>query len=431
MQIQIIPTAIKGTVVAPASKSIMQRACAAALLRNGETLIANYGKSDDDKAAVTIIQQLGAKVQFIDDRTLQVISDGTVNPSHGAVLDCGESGLSLRMFTPIAALSAEEVFMTARGSLVNRPTDFFNDIFPLLGVDVSSLGGVFPIRVTGPLAPQKIAVDGSVTSQFLTGLLFAYSASKGTAVSIEVKSLKSRPYIDLSLKVMEDFKMNLPVNKGYESFLFAEREAPVAAIEQLKYTVEGDWSNAAFLLVAGAIAGDVTVKGLDVFTSQSDKRILEALQDCGCRLSIQATQIQVKYQTLNAFHFDATECPDLFPPLAVLAACCTGTSVIEGVHRLAHKESDRGETIRSEFKKMGIAVDLQGDSMIITGGTEIKSAEVDSHNDHRIAMACALLALRANGMVTLDRAQAVNKSYPDFYRDMNHLCDATHFIEQL
>lgn len=422
MEINIKPATIKGTVIAPASKSVMQRACAAALLRNGETIIHHYGRSDDDKAAISIIKQLGAEVTHIDGESLAIISSGNIKVKPGTVLDCGESGLSLRMFTPIAALSDQEILISVKGSLAKRPANFFEEILPQLGVVLSNPPDTFPISVKGPLRPQNIILDGSVTSQFLTGLLFAFSSTAEDEVNIETTSLKSKPYIDLTLNVMEEFKMNVPVHKDYKEFCFRRAEK-VEEKKILQYSIEGDWSNAAFLLVAGAIAGNVTVKGLDVFTAQGDKKVLEALQDCGCRLSIQAEQIEVSNQSLKAFHFDATDCPDLFPPLAVLAACCSGTSVIEGVHRLAHKESNRAEALQQEFAKLGIGIDIQDDKMIIKGGSNIKAATLDSHNDHRIAMAGAILALRAEGEITISGAESVDKSYPDFYNDLSKLCN--------
>jgi 3-phosphoshikimate 1-carboxyvinyltransferase len=429
METSIKPATIKGTVIAPASKSVMQRACVAALLRNGETIIHNYGRSEDDKAAISIIQQLGAEVTHIDDQSLKITSSGNIEVQPGTVLDCGESGLSLRMFTPIASLSDQEILISVKGSLARRPTHFFEEILPQLGVVISSPPETFPIGIKGPLIPKNITLDGSVTSQFLTGLLFAFSSAAEHEVSIETMSLKSKPYIDLTLNVMEEFKMNVPVHNDYKEFCF-RKAAKIEGKKIVQYTVEGDWSNAAFLLVAGAIAGNITVKGLDVFTVQGDKKILEALQDCGCRLSIQAEQIEVTNQPLKAFHFDATDCPDLFPPLAVLAACCSGTSVIEGVHRLAHKESNRAEALQQEFAKLGIAIDIQDDKMIIKGGSKVKTALLDSHNDHRIAMAGAILALRAEGEITISNAEAVDKSYPDFYKDLAKLCDNNVIIKK-
>ncbi|MBC7721633.1 MAG: 3-phosphoshikimate 1-carboxyvinyltransferase, partial [Pedobacter sp.] len=279
-----------------------------------------------------------------------------------------------------------------------------------------------PLQIQGPLQPQNVTVDGSLSSQFLTGLLFAFAASTKEAVTITVTNLKSKPYIDLSLKVLQDFGYSIS-NNNYESFIIYPT---IQQPKTINYTVEGDWSGAAFLLVAGAIAGNITVKGLDVFSTQADKKILEALQDCGCKLSIRDTEIDIANpplgaRGLKAFHFNATDCPDLFPPLVALAAYCKGKTVIEGVSRLAYKESDRGITLQDEFGKMGLEIILQGDLMIINGGKGLQGAHVHSRHDHRIAMACAVATLKANCEVIIDDAEAIDKSYPDFYKHIEKL----------
>jgi len=416
MQVLVHPSPVKGVLTAPVSKSVMQRACAAALLRGGQTTISNYGCSDDDQAALRIIQALGATVTYLDGQRLRI--DAPAKLPAGAVLDCGESGLSLRMFSAIAAMADGTTELTGSGSLRTRPVAFLRTVLTGLGVDVALTGDALPIRITGPLQPGDITIDGSLTSQFLTGLLMAFSASEHQGATITVDQLKSKPYIGLSLKVMSDFGMRLPVQDGYERFHFPAA-TPLPAPAPLSYTVEGDWSNGAFLLVAGAVAGNIVVKGLDVFSEQADKKVLEALQDCGCRLSIQADQIEVTRQALNAFHFDATECPDLFPPLVALAACCKGTTVLEGVHRLEHKESNRALSLQQEGRKLGITITLQDDKMLIAGGQPLVSATVQSHHDHRIAMAFAVAALRAEGPVTIQDAEAVEKSYPAFWKDLS------------
>ena len=410
----IQPSTLTGSITAPASKSSMQRACAAALLHVGKTIIQNPGTSNDDQAAIKMIQDLGATVEFIDD-VLVVTSNGIKPLASG--INCGESGLGIRMFTPVAALSSEQIIINGKGSLLVRPMNFFDEVLPQLGVKISSNNGKLPLQIQGPLVPQNITVDGSLSSQFLTGLLFVFAASVIEEITITVIDLKSKPYIDLSLKVLQDFGYSI-TNNNYESFTI---HPTIQQASTIKYTVEGDWSGAAFLLVAGAISGAITVKGLDVFSTQADKKILEALQDSGCRLSIQDKQIEVGPASLKAFHFNATDCPDLFPPLVALAAYCEGKTVIEGVSRLAHKESDRGITLQDEFGKMGLEIILQADLMIINGGKGLKGAHVHSRHDHRIAMACATAGLRTDGELVIDEAEAINKSYPDFYKHIEKL----------
>jgi 3-phosphoshikimate 1-carboxyvinyltransferase len=417
MIVEIKPSTLSGSIQSNASKSSMQRACAAALVAKGTSIIKNPGNSNDDKAAMDIIQKLGAKLQ-IENGNLKVESKG-VQPVSSEI-NCGESGLSIRMFTPLVALSNREITINGSGSLTTRPMDFFDEILPQIGVEIKSNNGKLPLKVQGPVLPATIEIDGSLSSQFLTGLLMAYAASNATDVSIEVNNLKSKPYIDLTLDVMKQFGLKVPENKNYQEFYF-NKNTHDSQLTTHHYTVEGDWSGAAFLLVAGAVAGNIVVKGLDVFSTQADKAVLQALMDCGCKLSVQPEQIEIGTAPLQAFHFNATECPDLFPPLVALAANCNGKTVIEGTGRLTHKESNRAITLQEEFGKLGIQIDLQDDLMIVHGGTGIKAATVHSRHDHRIAMACAVAALNANGEVLIEEAEAINKSYPDFYEHLKKL----------
>lgn len=419
----IHPTNIQGEILANASKSCMQRACAAALLHHGSTHIINPGNSFDDLAAIEMIQKLGAVVVKNNDGSIRIESNGVLPISNE--LNCGESGLGIRMFTPIAALSGASLSINGTGSLLKRPMHFFDKVFPQLSIQINSTNGFLPITIQGPLQPIDITIDGSLSSQFLTGLLMAFGAAKADGVKINVIDLKSRPYIDLTLKVMEAFGI-IVRNNNYANFEFhaADQKTKKEAIE---YQVEGDWSGAAFLLVAGAVAGSITVKGLDMFSTQADKAILQALSDAGAGLSLQEHQIEVRSLPLKAFHFNATDCPDLFPPLVALAAFCEGTTVIEGVSRLAHKESNRGISLQEEFGKLGVEIKLQDNLMLVTGlrnglqFSAVQSATVNSHHDHRIAMASAIAALKASGPVTIQDADAINKSYPAFYTHLQQL----------
>ena len=415
MQVTIHPSKINGTITAPTSKSAMQRACAAALVKGGKTILHNPGNSADDQAALNIIQQLGATVDHADG-TIVIESQGVAPVSD--TIHCGESGLSVRMFTSVAALSKQAITVMGSGSLVKRPLSFFNEVLPQLDVQVDSNKGLLPLQIKGPLQPKNITVDGSLSSQFLTGLLFAYAAADASDVSIQVDNLNSKPYIDLTLQVMNSFGLKTPINKNYQEFYFGNQSISQFANQSITYTVEGDWSGGAFLLVAGAIAGDIVVQGLDVFSTQADKAILQALMQSGSLMSVEEKQISVRESSLKAFHFNATDCPDLFPPLVALASYCHGTTAIEGVHRLTHKESNRALTLQEEFGKMGVEIILQDDLMLIKGGGSIKGARVHSHHDHRIAMACAVAALKADGETRIEEAEAVNKSYPGFWKDM-------------
>ena len=424
--VKIHPGKISGEITAPASKSSMQRAAAAALVSGSTSIIENPGISNDDQASVGVIEALGATVNVNAAGALEV--DATVlstSATKEITVHFGESGLGIRMFTSIAALRSGITHIEGKGSLTTRPMDFFDQTLPQLGVSIKSNQGKLPLEIKGPLVPKDITIDGSLSSQFLTGLLLAYSAADATDVMITVSNLKSRPYVDLTLKVMADFGLKLPQNNNYESFYFG-KEGHRRENLTTTYAVEGDWSGGAFLLVAGAIKGPLTIKGLDPQSTQADKAVLQALQDTGCQLSVEQNQIQIGpangEQKLKAFHFDATDCPDLFPPLVALAAFCEGKTVIEGVTRLAHKESNRALTLQEEFAKLGVQIQLQDDLMVIEGGAVIKgNTQTHSRHDHRIAMAAAVAALGADGPVEIKEAAAVKKSYPNFYRHLENL----------
>lgn len=281
--------------------------------------------------------------------------------------------------------------------------------------------------------PKNIVTDGTLSSQFLTGLLMAYAAADARDVSIEVINLKSKPYIDLTLSVMRSFSLKVPENRGYQRFYFSP-EPWQKPNETIEYSVEGDWSGGAFLLVAAAIAGEATILGLDPYSTQADKAILQALKDAGVRLEISDQEIRVergREKTLQPFHFDATDCPDLFPPLVALASLCEGSSFIKGVGRLAHKESNRALTLQEEFGKLGVDILLHDDVMGIKGSHQIKSTTVHSRHDHRIAMATAVAALRSTGPVMIEEAGAINKSYPEFFNDLSSLGVSVHVLDKI
>lgn len=421
MIVTVSPSSVSGSLQAPPSKSCMQRACAAALINNGTTIIDNAGNSNDEQAAKNIVQKLGATVDTVR-RQVVITSNNHIfsstYPGKHSIISVGESGLSLRMFTPLAALSKYEITFTGEGSILKRPVDFFENVFPKLGVDIQTTGGKIPLTLKGPLKPKNITVDGSLSSQFLTGLLMAYAKACTAPVSIKVNNLTSKPYIDLTLDILKHFGFNVE-NDHYEKFNIF----PVKNVNNhsIKYTVEGDWSNIAFLLVAGAISGEVTVKNADTNSSQGDKRVINALESCGAKLHIGKKEITVTKNKLESFDFDATHSPDLFPPLVALAAYCKGTTTIKGVNRLLHKESNRAKTLQSEFAKMKVEIKINDDLMLIKGGNQIRGAKVSSHNDHRIAMACAVAALGAKGNTIIHEADAVKKSYPSFFQDIKKL----------
>lgn len=411
----ISPSAVNGTVQAPAGKSAMQRACALALLNNGTTTIFNPGNSNDDQVAIHIIRQLGALVNTTAD-ALMVHSNGEPKPA--AHIDCGESGLSFRMFAPIVALCAERITLTGSGTLLNRPMQYLETLLLPLGVEIQSNNGYIPFKIRGPLIPADITMDGSMSSQYLTGILFAFAHAAKKPLRIEVNNLTSKPYIDLSVQMLQHFGYNVQ----HEQYSVFNIQPVVTQKKDIIYTTEGDWSAASFLLVAGAIAGTVSIKGLEAVSVQADRSIISVLERCGAYVQWKNGVVTVSNKrSLLPFKFAATDCPDLFPPLMALACYCNGQSVISGVHRLFSKESNRAESLLDVFTSMGAVVKINDDAFVIEGGHPLHAATVSSHNDHRIVMAVAVAALKAGGDVAILNASAVNKSYPAFFEAIKML----------
>ena len=404
---------IEGTVNAPASKSVMIRAVAASLLASGVSRIANPSFCDDGLVALRIAETLGAEIDK-SDSAVTVSGNGDLRQKRikGNILDCGESGLCMRMFAPIAGLLEQEITLEAGGSLRSRPMTMVQELAQL-GVICATNGGFAPITVKGRMGAGRVHISGSESSQFLTGLLMALPLCPGGS-AVTVPDLKSRPYVELTVDVMRRFGVAVRHDEGLTDFHIKG----IGHYSAQDITVEGDWSGAAFLLVAGALAGSITVNGLNADSRQADKAVTEALIRAGSRMKVVGDSVSVSNDKLEAFDFDASNCPDLFPALAVLAGACAGKSVIYGADRLKYKESDRASALASELAKLGIRIDVCENRMEITGGA-YHGATIDSHNDHRIAMACTVAALRGKGEVVIENAECVSKSYPSFFEDLD------------
>jgi len=415
MERYVEPSGIKGQLKAPASKSMTQRAIAAALLADGQSIITNPSYCDDSLAAMSIACGLGARVEPQANKLIINGSGVLKEPK----LNCGESGLAIRMFSPIAALYPAEITMVGANSLKKRPMFMIEEALCQLGVKCTSSGGFIPITIQGPIVGGYCEIDGSVSSQLLTGLLMALPLAVNDS-EIKVNNLKSKPYIDMTIQILKSFGIKIQT-KGYDQFYIPGNQKYIPH----NYTVEGDWSGGAFLLVAGAVNGQLNVHGLRKDSMQSDMAIIKALEKAGAQMKISENQVEISKSELKAFEFDATESPDLFPPLVALASYCDGVSTIKGVSRLIYKESDRATALKEEFGKMDISIEIQDDVMSVTGG-QPRGTRVESHDDHRIAMAVAVASLGATGRVYIRDSQCVAKSYPGFFDDLRHLGAVVH-----
>lgn len=404
-----------GEVTPPCSKSYAQRALAAALLASGRTTLRGIELCRDTLSAIATIKALGAEVEIADDNTLYI--DGGLKPRCRR-LNVGESGLAARLFTPVASLHHEPITIDGEGTLLHRPMAMMVEPLQELGVKVRDGGGRLPIEVCGPMRGGRITVDGSMSSQFVTGLLLSLPLAERDT-TIEVEGAVSTPYIDMTLETLERFGVEVMYNEGDYSQFYIEGGQSYKPVD---YTIESDWSAAATIMVAAAIAGEVTIKNISTLSRQADTAICRALERAGASIIIEESTITVAHRKLEAFEFDATQCPDLFPALVALAAAAEGVSVISGIGRLRGKESDRGEVLRAEYAKLGIDIELDydADQMRVVGGP-VTAAEVDSHDDHRIAMSLAITALRTDEKITIRNQECVAKSYPSFFDDLDSL----------
>ena len=359
MEKTIHPSQVSGEVRPPCSKSYAQRALAAALLSDGETTLSNIELCDDTRYAMNVITGLGASVRQTGP-TEYVIRGGLAPITD--TINTGESGLATRLFTPIAALCDRRMTITGTGTMLRRPIGMMIDPLRNLGVQVRS-NGYLPITVQGPLRGGETDVEAYVSSQFLTGLLMSLPLAEGDTI-LHVEQPNSLPYLAVTVDLASKFRIRMEHNGFREFFIPGGQHYHPA-----KLHIEGDWSSAAFMLVAGAIAGEVTAKRMNTLSLQADLAIIQALTKAGAVIITTPDEITVRKRELTGFDFDATQRPDLFPILAVLGANCEGTTHIRGVNRLVYKESNRAEAIVSEYTKLGMDVALEDDVMTVRGGS--------------------------------------------------------------
>lgn len=379
---------------APPSKSLTQRALAAAYLatRNGHVSVMNNpSRSDDAIAAVGIIRALGATVE--DHKSFFRINKNDAHLIQKIELNCKGSALNLRLFTPIAGLLDNNIVMNGEGTLLKR--------------------AVLPVNVER-LRPGLFNIDGSLTSQGLTGLLMALPCLEGDS-EITVSDLKSKPYIEMTLQVLQNFGIEIS-NENFTKFKIKGRQK----YKGTEFNVEGDWSGAAFILVAGAICGGIKIENLNANSLQADKKIIDILRDCGAKIVLGDNAVEVAKDKLRPFNFDVSDSPDLFPPLVALAVNCDGVSTITGIKRLKHKESDRVQALSKEFSKIGAVTEVFDDRMTIRGG-HVTGGEVESHGDHRVVMALAVLGLNSSEGINIEGTECVSKSYPEFFSDLKEV----------
>ena len=382
----IQPAKLKGSVKVPPSKSMAHRAILCAALANGQSTVSNIDFSDDILATMDAMQALGAKIEK-KGNSLEICGIGPKSERQkNRRIDCKESG--------------------------KRPLNVYTEIFDEQGMAYKAEGPLLDFTVSGRLKPGKFKLRGDVSSQFITGLLYALPLLEADS-EIEITThLESKNYIDLTLSALKDFGIHVE-NRAYKTFLVPGNQTYKAG----NYRVEGDFSQAAFFLCADALGSNVEVQDLAQDSLQGDRAVLEILQRMGAEVSRRETGLCCRADALSATEIDASQCPDIIPVVAVVAALCKGTTRIYNAGRLRIKECDRLHAICSELTKLGAQMTEQQDSILICGVENFTGGTVWSHKDHRIAMMLAIAATRAQKTVTIEDWECVSKSYPHFFED--------------
>ena len=428
MRAIVTPSTLGGTVTGIASKSIAHRQLICAALADRTTDINCNTTSKDIDATARCMRALGAGVT----RTrlgfrVRPLRRGPRDPRWSGttpLLDCGESGSTLRFVLPVACAIGDEARLTGHGRLAQRPLSPLYEELIAAGADISEQGR-FPLTVRGPIRAGRFELPGDVSSQYVSGLLMAAPLLDGKTQVVVSEPFQSRSYVDLTIDALAAFGVRVGVGTLHEE----GREATVFSVcgtggthSPGEVTVEGDWSNAAFWLAAGAVSEDgVCVTGLNMSSSQGDRAILGALARFGARVSRQGDSATVQPDALSGCEIDVQDCPDLVPPIATVAALAKGTTTITGAERLRLKESDRLETVSAALNAMGGDVTVVDDGLVINGSGSLAGGEVDAANDHRIAMMSAVAATRATSPVAIVGAECVDKSYPAFFEDFSAL----------
>jgi 3-phosphoshikimate 1-carboxyvinyltransferase len=406
---KVFPGNYSGKIQIPASKSDGQRALLCAALAKGRSRIYFLGKSKDELAMLRCVEQLGAKITW-KGKVLEV--EGIQHFPRSVTLNCGESGLSSRLLIAICAMYSGDYHLTGEGSLLNRSMEFYETLFEEQNIQHTfSSQNRLPMHIQGAMQAGTIKVDGSQSSQYISGLLMGLPLLPADSTLI-VENGVSLPYIYMTINILESF--GVTVAQEGNRYLIPGNQS----YQPVNYIVEGDWSSASYWLVASALGQDIHVKGLSFESLQADKAILEAFENASCVVRNEENELQIDGTNRQSFEFDATNCPDLFPALVTFASLTSGVSVITGVNRLKNKESDRGTVLQEEFGKLGVTIEIIEDEMHVIGKSAVSGGVVNTHNDHRIAMCFGILGMFSISPIIIEGAEAVEKSYPRFWEEV-------------
>ena len=419
MDAKLYVSHIGGSIAVPPSKSAAHRAVLSAALATGTSHIHNIEYSDDIRATIDAVAQLGAKIiREEDSLTMQGCGDGFATVTRPVF--CKESGSTLRFLIPVFSLTAQKIRFTGAPRLFARPQEIYRALFEKQHLRFEQ--GPEGITIFGRLLPGIFTLPGDVSSQFISGILFAAPLLESDSTIQVLPPFESKSYVGLTIDALSRFGVRVEESPGTEGKTIFKVAAP-QHYRPCDLSVEGDYSQAAFPAVLGCLTGGVTVTGLRPESRQGDKVILDILRRCGAKFSAEADgTLRFERSLLHGVEIDLSDCPDLGPMLIAMGCFCSGTTVIRNAGRLRIKESDRIEAMRCELAKMGGRVSAAGDTVTIDGcALHAPSEPLEGHNDHRIVMSLAVAALGAGLPAEIRGAQAVAKSWPGFFDAMKKL----------
>ena len=420
MDARLYVSRLGGAATVPPSKSAAHRAVVCAALADGVSRITNIEYSQDIRATLGAAAQLGAKIRE-EERAVTITGRGSASGFATVTrpVFCNESGSTLRFMIPLFSLTAQKVRFTGAGRLFDRPQAVYQMLFDRQGLRFEQ--AVDGITVFGRLRPGGFTLPGDVSSQFISGLLFAAPLMESESTIEVLPPYESRSYVDLTIGAMQQFGVKVTARARKNGSVIYRIAAPQGYTAS-DFAVEGDYSQAAFLAVLGCVVGGITVTGLNPDSQQGDKVILDILQRCGGKCRAVEGGYRFERSLLRATEIDLADCPDLGPILFTLGCFCSGETVIRNAGRLRLKESDRIEAMQSELQKMGARVQVDGDTVHITGvALHAPREPLYGHNDHRIVMALAVAACASGLPALLTGAEAVNKSWPAFWETLRGL----------
>ncbi len=401
----------------PCSKSVAQRAILAAAFAKGESVLSNFSPCNDITGAVEVIKKLGCEVEYLDKSALKIISNGIESWNNISKIFVGESGLLTRLLFPVSAylsgVNNNTIEITGHGSILKRNLkDAFLALRNAGAICNAQNDGYLPATVSGGITNNNITFSGKESSQIVSGFLMTLPMLSNDT-TLTITNPTSIPYINITLDCLKSFGIAIEiVSSSADKIVYSIKGGQKYSAGDVY--LESDWSSAAFFAVGGAIKGGIVLKNMPIESSQADILVLDLLRKAGADVSINGNDVIIKREgELKCFEADLTNAPDLFPIAAVLALKCKGKSALKGVSRLFQKESNRAESVYSEFSVLGADISIEGDYMYINE-SDLKGGFVSSHNDHRIAMSIIIASLFINDEVFLDDVACINKSFPEF-----------------